>query len=241
MKKFLMRLLVAGWVSLPMFAWAGVAGQVANLSGVLSVKRVDGTSRILAVRSEVMEGDLLTTADDTYARIRFVDNAEVVLRPNSQLRVTSYNYSEAQPQSDSALIGLLKGGLRALTGLIGKRNRDAVSFKTPTATIGIRGTEFGALFCENNCLGLMSFSGQPLENGLYLDVADGAIFVQNDAGQQGYAAGQFGYVRDMATPPLVIPRPQGVNVPLPPQISLGGSGVSPGGIGQTGSPECVAQ
>ncbi|MBP9712916.1 MAG: FecR domain-containing protein [Sterolibacterium sp.] len=239
MKNVLIRLLMLGLLLASHNLWAGVAGQVTNLSGVLSAKRADGSSHLLAVRSEVMEGDLLTTTADTYARIKFVDRAEVVLRPNSQLRVNAYSYNEAQPQSDNVLIGLLKGGLRALTGLIGKRNHDAVNFKTPTATIGIRGTDFGALYCNNDCAGMATFSGQTPENGLYLDVADGAIFVQNNAGQQDYAVGQFGFVRDATSPPVVIPPQQGVQAPVPPQVSQETPASS--GVGHTGSVECVAQ
>lgn len=87
MKTSLFRLLIASVLMLsllPLSAWAGIAGQVANLSGVLTAKRADGTTRLLAVHSEVMEGDLLITAADTYARIKMLDRAEVVLRPNSQ-------------------------------------------------------------------------------------------------------------------------------------------------------------
>ena len=43
---------------------------------------------------------------------------------------------------------MLKGGLRAVTGLVGKRKRDAVSFGTTTATIGIRGVGKAK---ENEC------------------------------------------------------------------------------------------
>ena len=64
-------------------------------------------------------------------------------------RIGAYSYGEAAPES--LLLGLLKGGLRVATGLIGKRNPAAVSFSTPTATIGIRGTEFDARLCEDDC------------------------------------------------------------------------------------------
>lgn len=221
-------------------ALAGVAGQVTHLSGTLSAKRADGATKLLSVRSEVQEGDLLTTEVDTYARIKFVDGAEVVLRPSSQLRVASYSYAENKPQSDNVFISLLKGGLRAVTGLIGKRNREAVSFSTPTATIGIRGTHFGALFCSNDCGGIPSASGRPPENGLHLDVADGAILVRNNAGQQQIAAGQFGFVRDVASLPLVISPQQGVQVTMPPAISQN-SAAGQQGIGKGKEKECVAQ
>lgn len=228
--------MVGGW-SHPVYAAA--AGQVTHLSGTLSVKKTDGHTRLLAVRSEVDEGDLLTTQTDTYARIKFVDGGEVVLRPSSQLRVASYRYNETKPQSDNVFLSLLKGGLRAVTGLIGKRNREAVSFSTATATIGIRGTHFGALLCSDDCVGIPTVSGLPLENGLHLDVAEGAVEVRNPAGQLLVGAGGFGFVRNAATPPMIVPPTQGVQVTMPQHIS---ENVSTGaGVGGDRAAECVAQ
>ena len=56
----------SGWTS---FAHAGVAGQITHLSGTLSAKRADGSSKLLSVKSEVLEGDMLSTETETYARI----------------------------------------------------------------------------------------------------------------------------------------------------------------------------
>ena len=138
----------SGWTS---FAHAGVAGQITHLSGTLSAKRADGSSKLLSVKSEVLEGDMLSTETETYARIKFSDGAEVVMRPVSQLKIESYAYNATKPESDNVLINMFKGGLRAVTGLVGKRNREKVTFQTETATIGIRGTHFGALLCQNDC------------------------------------------------------------------------------------------
>jgi hypothetical protein len=120
-------------------------GRSRTCLGRLSAKRADGTSKLLSVKSEVMEGDTLGTESETYARVKFNDGGEVVMRPGTQLKIESYSYNAAKPESDSIVMSMFKGGLRAVTGLIGKRNREKVSFQTETATIGIRGTHFGAL------------------------------------------------------------------------------------------------
>lgn len=232
--------LAAGLVlMLAELAAAAPAGQVTHLSGILSAKKEDGAAKLLSVKSEVQEGDLLTTEADTYARIKFVDGGEVVLRPGTQLKITAYSFAENKPQTDNVFLSMLKGGLRAVTGLIGKRNRDAVSYSTATATIGIRGTHFGALFCANDCGNIPTVTGKPPENGLHLDVADGAILVRNSAGQQQFAAGQFGYVRDAVTPPIVVPPQQGIQVTMPPSISQ--NSAAGRSVGKTKDTECVAQ
>ena len=99
-------------------------GTVTHLSGTFSVKRADGTTKVLAVNSDVFDGDLLTTEAETYARIRFADGSEVVLRPATQFRIEKFAFKEDDANADNAFFSLLKGGLRAASGLIGKRSRD---------------------------------------------------------------------------------------------------------------------
>lgn len=128
-------------------AWG--AGTITNLSGTLSVKRGDGSVRILSVKSEVLAGDTLQTEKESYAQIKFTDGAEVTLKPNTQFVVQVYQFNAAKPAEDGAVFGLLKGGLRAVTGMIGKRgDQDAYQMKTQTATIGIRGTRYDADDCK---------------------------------------------------------------------------------------------
>ena len=213
------------------------AGEVTHLSGTLSVKRLDGTTKLLSVKSAVQEGDLLTTEAETYARIKFADASEVVLRPNSQLKVESYAFNQAKPEGDNVVLSMLKGGLRAVTGLIGKRNREKVTFSTVTATIGIRGTHWGMLMCQSDCGGIPTVTGRPPANGLHVDVADGAIAVRNGAGMQQINAGQFGYVASPTAPPQIVPPQQGIQVTMPPAISQNKGGGQ--GIGKSKEGECA--
>lgn len=121
---------------------AQVAGTVTHLSGPLLAKKADGTAKILSVKSTVEQGDTLISEKDTYARIKFIDNSEITLRPNSQLKIDSFVFEEDAQEKDSATFSLVKGGLRAVTGTLGKRSKERVGVNTPTATIGIRGTIF---------------------------------------------------------------------------------------------------
>ena len=193
-------------------------GTVTHLSGVLVAKSADGATRLLGVKSAIAEGETLATEQNTYARVKFEDEAEVVLRPSTQLKIESYQYQNARPERDNSLLSLLKGGMRSVTGLLGRRSRDKVRFSTATATIGIRGTHFGMLLCQSDCAGIPSASGPPA-NGLHVDVVDGSITLTNQAGQQVLVAGQFGYVRDFNTAPTIVPPGSGIQVTMPPSIS----------------------
>lgn len=126
----LRRLVAVALVLFALPAFAGV-GIITHLSGVLTAKRADGTSKVLGIKSEVEQGDTLTTEADTYARIKFVDGAEVVLRPGTQFKIEKYAYTEGAPDSDNIIVSMFKGGLRAVTGLIGKRNKEKSAFRRP--------------------------------------------------------------------------------------------------------------
>jgi hypothetical protein len=130
-------------------SWAAqVVGTIVNISGPLLVKKTDGTVKILSLKSEVEQGDTLISEKTTYARVKFVDNSEITLRPGTQLVIDNFSYDEAKPEKDSAFFNLVKGGLRSITGILGKRNREKVGINTPTATIGIRGTTFIVQYIE---------------------------------------------------------------------------------------------
>lgn len=123
-------------------ALAANVGQVTHTSGLLFALR--GQQRLaLNQHSNLENGDTIITEKTTYARLKFIDNSEVTLRPNSQFVVHNFQYQPDKPQQDAAQLGLVKGGLRTLTGLIGKRSTpDSYQMQTPTATIGIRGTDY---------------------------------------------------------------------------------------------------
>ena len=194
---------------------AATVGEVTHVAGALRVQGESGPARILAPRSAVAEGDLLTTAADTYARVKFVDGGEVTLRPNSQLKVDQYAFQSAEPARDNVVLSLLKGGLRAITGLVGKRKKDAYRMNGIVATIGIRGTAFGAMICQDDCGNVTNESGAMPPNGLHVDVSEGMIVVTNVGGSTLVGAGNFGFVPDAQTGPLIVPPSQGVTANVP--------------------------
>lgn len=221
----------------PVPASTGSVATVTHLSGTLTVKRADGSIRFLAVKSGITEGDTLVSARGTYARLKFEDGGETVLRPDSQMKVDVYKYDEKKPEADNVLFSLIKGGMRSVTGLIGKRNRDRVLVAAPIGTVGIRGTHFGMLVCQNDCGNIPTPRGGPPPNGLHVDVLDGAVTVRNNAGTQTLNAGQFGYVASATTAPVQVPAQQGIQVTMPVAISRNaGTG---GSVGKGQQTECV--
>jgi len=141
-QRFRLTLLALAMVIASGSGW-GADGTIQQLSGTISVQKPDGAVRVLTRQSEVTKGDTLNTEKDSYAQVKFADGGVVTLKPNTRIKLDDFNFDEAQPAKDSSTLSLLKGGLRMITGLIGKRgNPDAFKANTATATIGIRGTTF---------------------------------------------------------------------------------------------------
>ena len=146
-------LILLACLCMPVASWAA-AGVVTHLGGVLNVTRADGARKILSIKSEVQEGDVLRTEKDTFARIRFTDGGEVVLRPETVFKIEKYRFNAVpmEAKRDGFMMRLVKGGLRAVTGMIGKRNPNNVRMRAGTATIGIRGTHWGVMCVgEDTC------------------------------------------------------------------------------------------
>ena len=240
-------------------AWAGlVAGTVRHLSGPLIAKKADGKIKVLALRSEVEQGDTLVSEKNTYALIKFIDNSEITLRPDSSFKIESFAYDEGKPQGDSATFSLVKGGLRSVTGLMGKRNKEKFSLKTPTATIGIRGTTFIAHYVpppppdgaaprnggvqDLLNLGKAADGTVSLPPGLHLSVSEGAIIVTNNGGALGFQAGQFGYVPHANQPPVVVTANPGLQFVPPPAFDAAGDGpTASNGPGQPNATDCIVR
>ena len=205
-------------MSMSLHAFAQVAGTVTQLSGPMMAKKADGKIKVLSLKSEVEAGDTLVTEKNTYALVKFIDNSEITLKPSTTFVVEQFAYQADQPDGDRASFNLLKGGLRSLSGLLGKRNKEKFSLKTPVATIGIRGTYFTAEYISaggyvapgSSLPKTASSPGASLAPGLYTSVTTGQIVVSNPGGTLDIAAGQFGYTPSFKQPPVPLPSNPGM-------------------------------
>lgn len=235
--KALAALALAGICSL---GYAQVAGTVVNLSGPLMAQKANGQVKVLAVRSEVEQGDTLVSEKNTYAQIRFVDNSEITLKPNTTFTVDAFAYDAGKPDGDSAAFTLVKGSLRSVTGLLGKRNKEKFQLKTPSATIGIRGTTFVAEYVAPAMPSALAppVGGAGLAPGLHVFVIDGMIHLSNGGGSQNFSAGQFGFVRSTIVPPVIVPANPGLKFTPPPTFSIVNAGSASSNGAKTGAVDC---
>jgi hypothetical protein len=135
------------------------AGELALVTG--SVTLAGEPAKALKTGDKIREGQTLNVGANSYASLKFADGGRVLLRPNTEFTVESYKYEApapavaagAPPASavGTAFFRLVRGGFRAISGLIGKGDPQAYKVTTPVATIGIRGTDYEVELCAGDC------------------------------------------------------------------------------------------
>lgn len=135
------------FAALPMSVSAAAAGKVEFASGGAGVQSADGDSKVLAKGMDINVGDTILTGSGR-VQVKFSDGGYMSFQPNTQFKVEDYNFNGKQDGTEKGFFRLIKGGLRAVTGLVGRENRPAYRVATPVATIGIRGSYFLAEFNE---------------------------------------------------------------------------------------------
>ena len=213
---------------------AATVGVVKFSRGDVTIKSISGEKRKAVKDDNLMQNELIVTGVAGIAVIRLNDNSRMTLRPNSEFRVelltTDDNDNESSSQQ-SAVLNLLRGGLRLVTGLIGKLNPTAYRLNTPVATIGIRGTEFNTRICISDCAAeearlAGSDAAAKVKQGLYVNVDEGQVFLENDAGgvPLDLARGESGYIADLKSLPVklsLVPAFQSLDkIPSPSQLDF---------------------
>ena len=116
------------------------AGSVRQLQGAVSVTRANAPLA-LSTGDAVREGDTIVTAAGASALLQLEDGAKLLVRPNTNVILSRMVNTGALERLGHS-IDLAVGAIRYVTGIVGKSRPQGVLFKTPSATIGIRGTDF---------------------------------------------------------------------------------------------------
>lgn len=183
-------LLVIGMLITTSPSFADAAATVEFVWGTAYAVSISGEKRELEKGSGISVGDTVVS-ESARVQLRFTDGGFVSLTPNSEFRVNAYSYSGQPDGSERIAMELIRGGLRTISGLIGKVIQSAYEMKTSVATMGIRGTEYTVVYGE-------SVSGT---------VSAGAIAVCNAGGCLDVSHGKSYYIRDENTKPVFISTP----------------------------------
>ncbi|MEO8158727.1 MAG: FecR family protein [Betaproteobacteria bacterium] len=187
----------------PVIGYCAPAAQVDFAVGNVTAVGANGQSRALGKGAKVEQGDTVNT-NGGRAQLRFTDGAYVSLQPESQFRIDQYRFEGKQDGNEKGFFSLLKGGLRTITGLVGRSNKANYQVSTSVATIGIRGTEYTIQYGH-------SITGT---------VGEGEINVCNGAGCLSVTNGESYYVQSDGVKPVLtnkrtdLPPPEPVQPPF---------------------------
>lgn len=109
-----------------------------------------GQRRLLVEGGAIFPGDMVETSASARGVLAFRDDSRLTLGSSTRFKVDNFVFDAKNPTEGRFLVSLLRGSMRALTGLIGRANNRNVGFTTATATIGIRGTGLD-VSCEESC------------------------------------------------------------------------------------------
>jgi len=178
-------LMAALAAAFPLTGQAAGAARVDFAIGDVKAMTPDGRSRTLDKGAEIASGETIETGGSGRAQVRFTDGAQVSLQPQTQFKIDDYRFSGKADGSEKGFFSLVRGGLRTITGLVGRTNRDNYKVTTTVATIGIRGTEYSVAY----------------GNSISVTTGEGSIEVCNAAGCLIVNSGETAVVTDNNSQP----------------------------------------
>jgi hypothetical protein len=128
-------------------AWAqgGPGVQFLTVVGDVRIVGADGRERPAERGAELRDGETIRTGANALAQLRLADGGLLSIRAETAMKLDRFAYAGRDDRNASFFVSLLTGGFRSITGLIGVANREGYRVTTPSATIGIRGTDFDTL------------------------------------------------------------------------------------------------
>jgi hypothetical protein len=145
-----------------------------------TVQLADGDARVVSGGAErklkagdaVSEGDTLVTGKNGEVHLTMQDAGFMVVRPSTRFEIVRYTADGGD--KDTGVFKLLAGGVRSITGWIGKFNAKSYQIQTSNATVGIRGTDHETRYVPEG-----STEGEP---GTYDRVYAGETSIETSSG-----------------------------------------------------------
>ncbi|SEH32536.1 LamG-like jellyroll fold domain-containing protein [Magnetospirillum fulvum] len=184
-------------------------GTVQTLTGGAVARHADGGQVALHKGDRVFEGDVLITDQGASVGVVLSDGTSLSLGEKARLALDDYAY-DATSHSGDAHLSLQSGSFALVTGQISKTAPDAFALKTPTMTVGVRGTGIAG---NTNAIALMAERGG-VSGEVVLTTPSGQTATLNTPGSAA-SLGSGGLVQQQLSPFQVMQLAGGAGAALP--------------------------
>lgn len=183
-------------------------GRIVFVDGAVSIVRLNMAPVEARLGDTFGAGASIVTGAGR-AHVRFSDGALLSLQPNTNFAVSSYVFNGRNDGAEQFVGSLIKGAMRMVTGLVGRRENRVFRIEGVVATVGIRGTAFKMEYCNKDCGGRA--------DGLYVDGGEGTTVVTNAAGSVDLTRGGSAFVSNPQSAPERTSQRTSVAAPAPPR------------------------
>jgi hypothetical protein len=191
--------------------WVGLAlsHAVPGSAQVGIVRTVEGQVSVSSSRQEcaprygldLEEGDAVRTGAKAWAMLNMMDGTRITVRPDSEVRIVAYRYTDAgEFTQNQALLALTSGAVRVYAGRIATGRSVGFRVQTPDASMDLRGADHDVSFIEPKA----AYRGDA-PAGTYGKAREGEATMKNSQGEVTVRTGQIAYVDPkLRAPPRVL-------------------------------------
>jgi hypothetical protein len=169
------RLFIILWC-LTFSSFASIIGDVILHEGNANIERTDGEDVDAEKDLDIFQYDTVKTGKGKVA-IGFIDDTRVDVTQHSKLIIDEFVY-DPNTKTGSLSLKAALGTVRYASGQIAKTSPTNVQIKTPTATIGVRGTDFSMTIDEVGSSTIILLPSCDTNGNCFV----GEISVESDAG-----------------------------------------------------------
>jgi hypothetical protein len=148
-----------------------------------------GRSRTLREGDLVYVGERVRAESNSEAVLKTDDGGMIAVRPGAEF--AAEGFSARGEKSDNFVMRVFTGSLRIITGWIGRANRENYRVNTPTATIGVRGTDHEPYVLDKD----IESSDGAYRPGTYDKVNRGGTTLESAGKSVDIDPGKVGFVR----------------------------------------------
>ena len=163
-----------------------------NIGGILEqsgsvgkISRTTGETLQAELETNIVSMDEVETANGRL-KIKFIDDTQVSLTENTYMEINEYVF-DPDPNKSKMALNFVSGTARFATGGLGLVARENITIQTPTASIGIRGTDFTTTVDELGRSLVILLPDEDCTDKVALEegcAPSGSITVTNDGGTQ---------------------------------------------------------